>query len=96
MVEAATQYNLCSSKTDPIQVSDDSQFLFYILKQRHSTVQVSNSNSASSADEETNILNYRDVVSSSSVVSDKQQYNCFTRRDQCTTVGTSGNVSSTQ
>ena len=54
MAEVSKQYNLRSSKTDPVhlpvqlQFSDDSQFMTQLLKQREHSVQVSDSNSSSS------------------------------------------------
>ena len=64
MAEVSKQYNLRSSKTDPIhvpvqlQLSDDSQFISQLMKQQENSVQVSDSNSSASD------LNCSDLVQS--------------------------------
>ena len=64
MTEVSTQYNLRSSKMDPVnvpvqlQLSDNLQFLSQLLKQQEQSVQVSDSNSLTSD------LNCSDLVQS--------------------------------
>ena len=87
MAEVSKQYNLRSSKTDPIhvpvqlQLSDDSQFISQLMKQQENSVQVSDSNSSASdlncsdlvqSDDETSNGKSKNDSSSDSVVSDKQ------------------------
>ena len=85
MAEVTTQYNLWSSKTDPVyvpvqlQFSDGFQFIPQLLKQQEQSVQISDSNSSASdlncsdlvqSDGETNIVKDKNVSNSDPVVSD--------------------------
>ena len=87
MAEVSKQYNLHSSKMDPIhvpvqlQLSDDSQFISQLMKQQENPVQVSDSNSSASdlncsdlvqSDDETSNDNVKIDSNSDSVVFDKQ------------------------
>ena len=87
MAEVSKQYNLRSSKTDPVhlpvqlQFSDDSQFMTQLLKQQEHSVQVSDSNSSSSdlncsdlvqSDDETNNTKNPNVSNVASDISKKQ------------------------
>ena len=87
MAEVSKQYNLRSSKTDPVhlpvqlQFSGDSQFVAQLLKQQEHSVPVSDSNSSDSdlncsylvqSDDETNNTKNPNVSIVASDISEKQ------------------------
>ena len=96
MAEVPKQYNLRSSKTDPIhppvqlQLSDDSQFMAQLVKQQENSVQVSDSDSSDSelncsdlvqSDDETNNTKNPNVSNVDSNFSDKQSTSISVSQD---------------